>query len=260
MAAIEPVGNAGRTVIITGAGSGIGRAMALGFAATGARVLVADLVPARVDESCALIERAGGTASGCVVDVRVAESVGQMVTGALAAWGHVDVLCNNAGIMDMMQPAGTTSDAVWHDVLRTNLDGVMFATRAVLPAMLQAGRGVIINTASGAGLRGGAAGAAYTASKHGVIGLTKNTAYSYGRQGIRCVAICPGGVHTNIDGGKGFAAFDPAGLQVCEPVLRLAGRMAQPEDIAAVAVFLASDAAGFINGAIVPVDDGWSAG
>lgn len=249
-----------RVIVVTGAGSGIGRAMALLFAAEGGKVLVADIVPARTEQTRAAISARGGTALGAVTDVRDEASVAAMIAAAMGAWGRVDVLCNNAGIMDMMQGAGELETDLWYDVMRTNLDGVMFGIRAVLPHMLEAGRGVIINTASGAAIRGGAAGAAYTASKHGVVGLTKNTAYTYRKNGIRCVAICPGAVATDIDRGKGLAAFDPAGLETLMPVLGLGNGIADPDDMANVALFLASDAAAVVNGSIISVDGAWSAG
>jgi NAD(P)-dependent dehydrogenase (short-subunit alcohol dehydrogenase family) len=144
-------------------------------------------------------------------------------------------------------------------VLRINLSGVMFGTRAVLPHMLAQGRGAIINTASAAGIRGGFAGAAYTAAKHGVVGLTRNVAWTYGKRGIRCNAICPAAVATNVDGGLGFAAFDQAGFALLQPALALGTRVADPDNMATVASFLASDAAAFVNGAILPVDDGVAA-
>jgi NAD(P)-dependent dehydrogenase (short-subunit alcohol dehydrogenase family) len=248
-----------KAVIVTGAGSGIGRAMALAFAQAGASVLVADITASAAEETRSLIQTAGGTAEVAVTDVGDEASIAAMVDQAMSRWQQIDVLCNNAGIMDRMQAAAELATAHWDRVIRINLTGVMFGTRAVLPHMLAQGAGVILNTASIAALRGGAAGAAYTASKHGVIGLTKNTAWAYGKRGIRCNAICPGAVETNVLGGLGFAAFDPAELEINMPVLSLNTAIAQPDQIASAAVFLASPAASFINGAILPVDAGWAA-
>jgi NAD(P)-dependent dehydrogenase (short-subunit alcohol dehydrogenase family) len=248
-----------KSVLITGAGSGIGRAMALAFAAAGASVVAADINEAGAQTSCAMIERAGGKAASFVVDVGDENSVAAMVRFAGDSLGRIDVLCNNAGVMDRMEPIAELATAQWDRVLRINLSGVMFGTRAVLPLMLAQGSGAIINTASIASLRGGAAGAAYTASKHGIVGLTKSTAWAYGKRGVRCNAICPGAVATNVDGGLGFAAFDSAGVEICGPVLALNSTVAAPEQIAGVAVFLASKAGEMVNGAVVPVDAGWAA-
>jgi NAD(P)-dependent dehydrogenase (short-subunit alcohol dehydrogenase family) len=148
--------------------------------------------------------------------------------------------------------------AEWERVLRINLTGPFLVTHAVLPHMLSRGSGVIVNTASEAGIRGGAAGAAYTASKHGVIGLTRSVAWAYANDGIRCNAIVPGPTETAgmVDQA---ANFDQKGFARLQPVISLNGRIAQPEESADVAVFLASDAASFVNGAILPVDGGWAA-
>ncbi|NUT38620.1 MAG: SDR family oxidoreductase [Thermoactinospora sp.] len=242
----------GRTVLVTGAGSGIGRAMAVAFAAAGARVVVADIDG----------DRAKATAEGIdglpvAADIASEESAAALVEAALGVSGTIDVLCNNAGIIDTMALPHDISVAQWRRVLDVNLTGTFLVTHAVLPHMLAQGRGAIVNTASEAGIRGGAAGAAYTASKHGVIGLTRSVAWAYAKDGIRCNALLPGPTETNIAGSA--AEFDTAGITRLAPVLALGERMAQPEQMAAVAVFLASDAASFVNGALVPADGGWSA-
>ena len=171
-------------------------------------------------------------------------------------FGGVDVLVNNAGIMDRMSAPADVSDAEWGRVIRVNLTAPFLLTRAVLPHMPEAGKGAIVSTASEAGLRGSAAGAAYTASKHGVVGLTKNLAVMYRKQGIRANAIAPGGTATNIVVDADQAAHGPAALG---PHFVNVGRIAQPEEQAAAIVFLASDAASDINGVVLAVDDGWSA-
>ncbi|MGW0911599.1 SDR family NAD(P)-dependent oxidoreductase [Streptomyces sp. NPDC002784] len=246
----------GRGVIVTGAGSGIGRAAALAFAAQGDRVLVADLNAEGARAVVARIEGAGGAAVAVTGDLSEQPVVDAVVATAVERFGGVDVLVNNAGIMDRMSAVADVSDAEWERVIRVNLTAPFQLTRAVLPHMLAAGKGVIVNTASEAGLRGSAAGAAYTASKHGMVGLTKNLAVMYRGKGIRANAIAPGGTETGIvvdaeQGAHGPAALGPHFVNV--------GRLARPEEQAAAIVFLASDAASNINGVVLPVDDGWSA-
>jgi NAD(P)-dependent dehydrogenase (short-subunit alcohol dehydrogenase family) len=250
----------GRVAIVTGAGSGIGRAMAQQLASAGAALVVNDIIGERAHETVAIIERAGGIAVPAVADVSDEQAVESFVTQAAERFGRIDVLCNNAGIMDMMSEPAATSTGMWNRVLAVNLTGYFFLTRAVLPYMLARKSGSIINTASEAAIRGGAAGLAYAVSKHGVIGLTRNIAWAHRLDGIRCNAICPGAVETNITAGKGFEMFDQAGVARLMPVLQLVPRIAQPEQMASVALFLASDAASFVNGAIIPADGGWAAG
>jgi NAD(P)-dependent dehydrogenase (short-subunit alcohol dehydrogenase family) len=249
-------GIGGRSVIVTGAGSGIGRATALAFAMDGSRVLVADLNEEGARATVGEIERAGGTAVAVVGDLSDQGVVDRVAATAVERFGGVDVLVNNAGIMDRMSALADVGDAEWERVIRVNLTAPFLLTRAVLPHMLAAGRGAIVNTASEAGLRGSAAGAAYTASKHGVVGLTKSLAVMYRKQGIRANAIAPGGTATNIAVDADQAAHGPAALG---PHFVNLGRIARPEEQAAAIVFLASDAASNINGVVLPVDDGWSA-
>ena len=246
----------GRSVIVTGAGSGIGRAAALAFAAEGAKVLVADLNTDGAEAVVKEIEQAGGTAVAVTGDLSEQAVVDEVAATAVERFGGVDVLVNNAGIMDRMSAVADVADAEWDRVIRVNLTAPFLLTRAVLPHMLAAGRGAIVNTASEAGLRGSAAGAAYTASKHGVVGLTRSLAVMYRKQGIRTNAIAPGATATNISMDADRTAHGPATLG---PHFVNIGKLAQPEEQAAAIVYLASDAASNINGVILPVDDGWSA-
>ncbi|WP_329243865.1 glucose 1-dehydrogenase [Streptomyces sp. NBC_01478] len=246
----------GRSVIVTGAGSGIGRAAALAFAAEGAKVVVADLNADGAEAIVKEIEQAGGIAVAVTGDLSEQAVVNEVAATAVERFGGVDVLVNNAGIMDRMSALADVADAEWERVIRVNLTAPFLLTRAVLPHMLAAGRGAIVNTASEAGFRGSAAGAAYTASKHGVVGLTKSLAVMYRKQGIRANAVAPGGTATSISVDADRTALGPAALG---PHFVNVGRVAQPEEQAAAIVFLASDAASNINGAILPVDDGWSA-
>jgi len=250
----------GRTAIITGAGSGIGRAMALTFARAGAKVLVNDIIGERAHATVAAVQEAGGNAAAAVADIADEEAVNAFVREAAERWGRIDVLCNNAGIMDRIHlPADTPTD-LWNRVMAVNVTGQFFVTRAVLPHMLARKSGAIVNTASVAGLRGGAAGLVYTASKHAMIGLTRNIAWVHGPDGIRCNAICPGPTETNITGGEELGFFSPVGLARAMPVMNLADRSTSPQVMADTALFLASDGAAYINGATIPVDGGWMAG
>ncbi|WP_280268863.1 SDR family NAD(P)-dependent oxidoreductase [Nocardia wallacei] len=244
-----------RVSLVTGAGSGIGRAMALAFAQSGTRVVAADINLEAAEKTAAEI---GDAAIAVDVDISDPGAVERMVRRALEVFGGIDVLCNNAGILDSMALPADMTVAEWNRVLGVNLTGTFLVTHEVLPHMLERGSGAIVNTASEAGIRGGAAGAAYTASKHGVVGLTRNVAWSYADKGIRCNAVLPGATLTGV--AEQVAGFDQRGVARLQPVLALNHTIAQPEQIAAVAVFLASDAASFVNGAIVPVDSGWAAG
>lgn len=235
----------GRTAIITGAGSGIGRAMAECFAADGANVVAADIDADRLKQ----LEGAVTVQA----DVSTQAGVDEMADAALNAFGRIDVLCNNAGIVDGFMPAAEVTDEVWNRVLAVNLNGPLLASRRVLPVMVEQGRGSIVNTASVAGLRGAAGGVAYTVSKHGVIGLTRSIASTYSDFGIRCNAICPGGVATNITAGQELNARV---VQILWESRAIERNLRQPEEIARIAVFLASDDASYINGAAIVADGG----
>jgi NAD(P)-dependent dehydrogenase (short-subunit alcohol dehydrogenase family) len=244
------------SVIVTGGGSGIGRAAVLQFAEAGASVVVADLNPETTAAVVAEVTAAGGSVIAVVGDLSSQETVDRVVAAAVENFGGIDVLVNNAGIMDSMDGPHETSDAEWERVIRVNLTAPFLLTRAVLPIMLAKGKGAIVNTASEAALRGSAAGTAYTVSKHGVVGLTKSTAIHTRDKGVRVNAVAPGGVATNIE-----VNINPehAGIAALSPYMAGIGRIADPAELAAAIVFLASDAASNINGVILPVDNGWSA-
>jgi 3-oxoacyl-[acyl-carrier protein] reductase len=244
---------AGKVALITGAGSGIGRASAERFAAEGARVAVVDLKGA--EETVAAIEEAGrGEALALATDVADEDAVAAMASAALERFGQVDVLMNNAGVLDDYLPAAEMPTEVWDRVMGVNLNAQFFTSRALLPQMVERGNGAIINVASTAGLNGGNGGAAYTTSKHGVIGFTRQLAFDYARKGIRCNVICPGAVETGMTK-EIFASPDAAVMEAVEsaPI----GRWAQPDELANVALFLASDEASFVNGAVYLVDGGF---
>ncbi|MBS1880687.1 MAG: SDR family NAD(P)-dependent oxidoreductase, partial [Actinobacteria bacterium] len=170
----------------------MGRAMARRFAAEGARVAAADIVADRAAATAAELRDAGAEAEAFEVDVAAADSVAAAVEGALASFGRIDLLCSNAGILDDYHAVLETSEEEWDRVLSINLKGMYLTARAVLPQMIDNGGGVIVNTASIAGLVAGGGGAAYTAAKHGVIGLTRQLSFDYGPRGVRANAICPG--------------------------------------------------------------------
>ncbi|MFE5243298.1 MULTISPECIES: SDR family NAD(P)-dependent oxidoreductase [unclassified Streptomyces] len=246
----------GRSVIVTGAGSGIGRAAALRFAQEGARIVIADVDSASAATVAEEVAQAGGTAVTVIGDLRDQAVVDRVAATAAEEFGGIDVLVNNAGIMDSMSAAADTGDDEWERVIGINLTAPFRLTRAVLPHMLAAGRGAIVFTASEASLRGSAAGAAYTASKHGIAGLTKSLAVMYRDKGIRSNAIAPGGTLTNIRVDADRGAHGPAALA---PYMGNVGTPSQADEQAAAIAFLASEAASNINGAILPVDNGWSA-
>ncbi|HVM08134.1 MAG TPA: SDR family NAD(P)-dependent oxidoreductase [Acidimicrobiales bacterium] len=240
---------ADQIAIVTGAGSGIGRAVAIRFAAEGARVVAVDLSEERIDD---VVAELGDAATGVVGDVSTQQVIDEIVA---AAGERIDVLVNNAGIMDGFLPAHELDDDTWERVMRVNVTAPMRLTRAALPAMLDAGRGAIVNVASEAALRGSAAGTAYTTSKHAVIGLTRSTAVLYAAAGIRCNAVCPGAVMTNIEA----SSRSEFGMGVIGKYFSNIPAVATAEQLAASICWLASDDASNVNGAIVPSDGGWSA-
>lgn len=246
----------GKVALVTGAGSGIGREITKIFAAEGAQVVAADVVATGLDTLIQEIS-AGDTRLKIVAgDVSVRADAEQIVDTALDAYGTLDIVVNNAGIMDDFVPVADLDDSLWRKVMGVNLDGPMFICRKALQTMLANEKGVIVNVASIGGLFGGRAGVSYTASKHAVIGLTRSIAYQYAKKGIRCNAICPGGVATNIS----VRNPSPLGYERLQTTLPAAIRTAQPEELARVVLFLASDDASFVNGEVLVADGGWTSG
>ncbi len=248
-----------KVAVITGAGSGMGLAMARLFAAEGAKLVVGDWNQQRLEAAVSGIQSSGGTIVGMQGNIADNDAAEALVDQAISAYGRIDILCNNAGVMDYMQGVGELSDDIWRRVLSINLDGPMFTSRRAVPHMVAQGGGAIVNIASTAGISGAAAGAAYTASKHALVGLTRNTAWMYAKQGVRCNAICPGGVNTNIGETMTADRMDQAGAARAGAFAALIPTILEPTDIAALALFLASDASRLINGAIIPADAGWTA-
>lgn len=246
----------GQTVVVTGAGSGIGRATASRVAREGGRVVAVDVAADRLDALAADLgpqaDAAGGGLVVVVADITDPDGVARAVE---AAGRDVAGLANVAGVMDDMTPVHEVTDAVWERVMRVNVDGMMRLTRALVPLMLARGGGSVVNVASEAALRGSAAGAAYTTSKHAVVGLTKSSAVMYARLGVRVNAVAPGPVVTGIEArfASELGAERIGGLlaTIPEPVL--------PEQLAASITFLLSDDGVNVSGAVLASDGGWSA-
>lgn len=242
---------AGKTVIVTGAASGIGQATALRIAKEGGRVIAADISKERLD---ALVEENRDLNLVPVDgDISTEETVAAVLA---AAGGRIDALANVAGIMDNFAPIHEVDDELWDRVFRINVTALMRLTRAVIPLMLDAGSGAVVNVSSEAGLRGSAAGAAYTASKHAVVGLTKNSAVIYGPKGLRFNAVAPGptitGIVANFGSRMAAERLGPL-MQANIPTPATAAQLA------ASITFLLSDDSTNINGAILASDGGWSA-
>ena len=200
----------GRVAVVTGAGSGIGRAVAARLAAEGAAVVGCDVNQAGLEETLGAVREGGNDATMVTADVTSQDQVDRLVDDAVGRHGRVDLLANVAGIMDWFLPAHEVDDETWFRVMAVNVNGPMMLCRKVLPGMLERGGGAIVNVASVAGLRGGGAGIAYTTSKHALVGMTRSIAWTYRADGIRCNAICPGGVETNIGTTAVPAASSPS--------------------------------------------------
>jgi len=245
-----------KVAVVTGAGSGIGLAVAGRFVAEGARVVAVDW---HADAIAAAARHIGGTIIGVTGNVADEGDGVAMIDRAISEFGRLDILVNNAGVMDLFESVADVSNDTWRRCMAVNVDGPMYAMRRAVPLMLAQGSGSIVNIASVAAVGGGAAGAAYTASKHALIGLTRSTAYQYARLGLRCNALAVGGVSTNIMDSVKDSALDQAALGRLGAYHASNPGMLEPDDIANAVLFLASDEARHLNGAVLPVDMGWSA-
>jgi NAD(P)-dependent dehydrogenase (short-subunit alcohol dehydrogenase family) len=247
----------GKSVIVTGAGSGIGLATAQCFAEAGARVVVAE-ISAKAGEAAAAGLVAGGAEAIFVhTDVGDAASVAALVEQTVAAFGSLDYAINNAGIDPELVSEATWDEAIFDRIVQVNLKGVFLCMKYEIAQMLQQGGGVIVNVASIAGVTAVYNKPSYTASKHGVIGMTKSAALQYARRGIRINALCPGGVDTPIaDDNIGNNPAAKAAMNNAHPL----GRIALPMEMATAAMFLCSDASSFMTGQPLVVDGGLTAG
>lgn len=259
-----------KVALITGAASGNGKAMATLFASEGAKVMIADINGDGAGQVAESLADKGLSAASVQADVTKEADIRKMVNATLEKYGRIDILVNNAGVFDELLPVGDLSDEVWDKVIATNLTAPMRGIRAIIPVFEKQGGGVIVNTASIAGFTGArGGGAAYVASKHGIVGLTKNVAFNYKEKNIRCNAVAPGRVNTNLRAnsekliGSRTARDTTIGNwkdiedKVHEGYITNL-RKASPEEIATVALFLASDEASFVNGSIFTVDGAWT--
>lgn len=247
----------GKVALVTGAASGIGREVVKLFIQEGAQVVASDIAAAGLDTLTAEITAMGFAPPTAVTgDVSDRAAAEHMVDTALAAYGTLDIVVNNAGIMDEFVPIGDLEDSLWRKVLGVNLDGPMYLCRKAVQIMLPKETGVIVNVASVGGLFGGRAGVSYTTSKHALVGLTRSIAYHYAKKGIRCNVVCPGGVATNISIGNP----NPLGMERLQTTLPMSIRNAASDELASIILFLASDDSSFVNGAVLVADGGWTAG
>ena len=245
-----------KVAVVTGAGSGMGLEIAKLFSAQGAKVIAADWHEADVNAAAQAI---GGAIVPMTANVAIEAECVAMIDRAVSEFGRIDILVNNAGVTDTFQSVADVDNDTWRRELSVNLDGPMFAMRRAVPLMLAQGGGAIVNIASVAGLGGGSAGAAYTASKHALIGLGQSTAFQYARVGLRCNTVASGGVTTNIMQSVDPSHIDQAALGRLGAYHATNPGMLETIDIANLVLFLASDEARHINGAVIPADMGWRA-
>jgi len=245
---------AGKTAVVTGAAGGIGRGVALELAREGAAVLVSDLAAAKAggDETVALIEAEGGTAAFTPCDVTSAQDCAALVDTALARFGALDCAVNNAGIA-VHKPLAEVSEEEYDRVLAVNLKGVFLGMRAQITAMVERGGGAIVNIASVAGLMAVPLISPYTASKHGIIGLTRNAAMEYGAAGVRVNAVCPNAIRTPL--------MDASPPEFVAELIRPQAikRVGEPDEVGFAVAYLCSDRAAFVTGVALPVDGGFAA-
>lgn len=243
----------GQVALVTGGGAGLGRSIALHYARAGAQVMVADLDDAAGAETVRLITEAGGTARFRHTDVSKDADARALVTGTLEAYGKLDIACNNAGVAPPATKLAEIDDALWRRIQSINLDGVFYGMRAQIPALIENGGGVIVNIASILGQVGFPGMAPYVATKHAVVGLTKQVAVDYAEQGVRAIAIGPAFIKTGMEDN-----LDPdsrAELESAHPV----GRMGEPEEVGSVVAMVSAPNWTFVNGGYLPIDGGYLA-
>jgi len=242
----------GKVALVTGAASGIGRATALAFAAEGARVAILDRTAVALRETEAALKQAGGEMLAIACDVSIPEQVEAAVAQVVERFGRLDIAFNNAGVENKATPLHEIDLQEWDRILNINLRGTFVCMKHEIAQMVRQGGGVVVNTSSGAGIRGVAGGASYAASKHAIIGITRSAALDYAKQNIRVNAILPGNIETPMM--DRFTAGDLQKAIDLEPV----GRLGKPEEIAEAVLWMSSDLGGFVTGSAVVVDGGWS--
>ena len=247
----------GKVAVVTGASSGMGKSIALLYAKEGASVVA---VARRKEKLNELIEESKDYEGKIIAMQGVVsrkEDNEKMIDLAIENFGKIDILVNNAGVMDEMMPVSEVTDELWNKVISVNLDGPFYACRKAVNSMLKQGSGIIINVGSIGGLNGCRAGASYTASKYALLGLTKNIGFMYADKGIRCNIICPGGVESEI--GVGISHPSEFGFSRVRLGMGNVPRTGSPEEIATIALFLATDDSSFVNGTEIVADAGWTA-
>jgi NAD(P)-dependent dehydrogenase (short-subunit alcohol dehydrogenase family) len=243
----------GKTAIVTGASHGIGLAISQCFAEHGARVTLVDVDVSAGEAAAEAIRRSGGAATFCQCDVSSPSDVDRAVSSSAEVAGHIDVLCNNAAYLGEFHAVLESTPDEWEKCIQVALLGTHHCTRAVLPYMIAQGRGSVVNIVSIQAMVGCPTSAAYTATKAGLLGYTLSAAYDYGRHNVRVNALCPGAIQTRISPKPGEPHYE---WQCSQTML---GRVGMPLEVAHAALFLASDQASYITGAVLPVDGGWTA-
>lgn len=251
----------GKIALVTGGGNGIGQAACLEFAREGAKVMVVDIDAVAGEKTAVAIRAMGGDAESFQADVSQSSDVQAYVAHTLKTFGRIDTFFNNAGIEGVITPLAEYSEALWDRVMGVNLKGSFLGLRYVLPVMIAQKKGTVVNTASVAGTVGAPGMAAYSASKHAILGLTKTAAGEVGKQGVRVNAVCPGPINTRMIHSleKMINPDDPASVAKFNTSRNPMGRYGEPEEIARIVVFLASDESEYVNGVAWLIDGGRTA-
>jgi NAD(P)-dependent dehydrogenase (short-subunit alcohol dehydrogenase family) len=249
----------GKVAIVTGAASGMGREITYTFLKENCKVIATDINDERLEELKKEAPDKGVNLHTIISDISNEKEVQRLVAASILQFGHVDILVNDAGVMDNLEGVADVTNEQWNRVINVNLHGPFLLMRNLIPHFLHRKSGNIINISSIGGIQGARAGAAYTTSKFALNGLTKNTGYIYGKSGIRCNAIAPGAIETHISESIDFSKVSKEMMDLSIAGQKLNPRTGKPTEIAEIALFLASDDSSFINGEIIVADGGWTA-